>query len=221
MICPWDNSWDEVFANREWGKYPPEELVRFTARSFYAAIDRSRVKILDAGCGPGACSWYLAREGFAVYGLDGSRVALTKARNRLFAENLTASLMRGEFASFPFKDQSFDGVIDICAIQQNRATEIRKIFAEIGRVLKSGGKMFSMLLKSGSWGDGIGEIMEPGTFSLIPEGPFKGEGVTHFTTENELAEFLCVFSDFSCEISSRTHENRSHQIAHWVITATK
>ena len=68
--------WDDVFRSRSWGKYPKEELVRFIARRYYGAPDRSAVRILDLGCGYGAATWYLAREGFAVSAIDGSRVII-------------------------------------------------------------------------------------------------------------------------------------------------
>jgi hypothetical protein len=35
-----------------WGKYPPEELVRFFAAHYYEAEPRNAVKVLEIGCGP-------------------------------------------------------------------------------------------------------------------------------------------------------------------------
>ena len=40
-----------MFSTRDWGGYPPEELVRFVARNFFSAPDRKRVKILEIGYG--------------------------------------------------------------------------------------------------------------------------------------------------------------------------
>ena len=62
----WDNIWDEVFRSQPWGKYPSEDVIRFVARNFYKAPDRSSVKILEVGCGPGANLWYIAKERFAA-----------------------------------------------------------------------------------------------------------------------------------------------------------
>ena len=56
----WDDQWETLFASRAWGRYPPEELVRFVARSFGDAPDRASVRILELGCGPGANVWFLA-----------------------------------------------------------------------------------------------------------------------------------------------------------------
>jgi len=61
-----DPVWEEVFRAQEWGKYPPEHVIRAVARNFYKAPDRKAVKILDIGSGPGANTWYVAREGFSA-----------------------------------------------------------------------------------------------------------------------------------------------------------
>ena len=37
-----ENIWDKVFSNNTWGKYPPEELIRFITKIF------SNVKTLKA-----------------------------------------------------------------------------------------------------------------------------------------------------------------------------
>jgi hypothetical protein len=58
----WDPVWENIFSSIPWGKYPPEELIRFVARNFYAALQRNRIKLLEMGCGPGANLWYMARE---------------------------------------------------------------------------------------------------------------------------------------------------------------
>ena len=74
--------WEEIHRNQEWGKYPSEQLVRFIARNFYNK-DRKNIKILDFGCGAGANTWFLAREGFDVYAFDGSESAVNRAKEYL------------------------------------------------------------------------------------------------------------------------------------------
>ena len=63
--------------------------------------------VLEIGCGTGANIWYLAREGFAAYGLDGSKVALTKAEERLNSENLKFKLIHSDAIKIPFSNSSF------------------------------------------------------------------------------------------------------------------
>ena len=42
--------WENIYKSQEWGKYPPESIVRFIARNYYKEI-RENIKILDFGCG--------------------------------------------------------------------------------------------------------------------------------------------------------------------------
>src|ERR1035441_2780479 len=95
----WDPSWEKVFRSRDWGKYPPEELVRFVARTYYSVPDRKSIRLLEIGCGTGANVWFMAREGFTVSGIDGSVTAIEKARQRITAERLQAHFEVGEVAT--------------------------------------------------------------------------------------------------------------------------
>src|ERR1700680_3615300 len=95
----WDPSWEKVFRSRDWGKYPPEELVRFVALNYYSAPDRKLIRLLEIGCGTGANVWFMAREGFDVCGIDGSVTAIEKARQRLTGERVQAQLEVGDVAA--------------------------------------------------------------------------------------------------------------------------
>jgi hypothetical protein len=50
----WDPVWEQIFSSREWGKYPPEHVVRFVDRNSYRVPDRKQVRLLEVGCG-GRC----------------------------------------------------------------------------------------------------------------------------------------------------------------------
>ena len=65
--------WEETFVKKEWGKYPSIPLVKFIASNFYEVADRSHIRILEIGCGTGANIWFMAKEGFQVYGIDFSQ----------------------------------------------------------------------------------------------------------------------------------------------------
>ncbi len=77
--------WEEIHKKQQWGTYPSEQVIRFVARNFYKK-EREKVKFLDFGCGAGANTWYLAREGFDVYAFDGSESAINRARFFLESE---------------------------------------------------------------------------------------------------------------------------------------
>ena len=66
--------WEDLFSTQDWGKYPPIELVKFIAKNFYSKEDKKDIRILELGSGTGANLWFCAREGFRVYGIDGSQV---------------------------------------------------------------------------------------------------------------------------------------------------
>src|ERR1019366_5194304 len=79
----WDPVWEQIFSTREWGKYPPEHVVRFVAGNFYRVPDRKEMCLLEVGCGPGANIWFMAREGFTVSRIDGSATSIKQGDGRL------------------------------------------------------------------------------------------------------------------------------------------
>ncbi len=183
--------WDEKFRCRAWGRYPPEDLVRFMGRNWRDA-DKAAVKVLEAGCGPGANLWFMHREGFAVHGIDVSPAAIDIARARLAHENVgipspAPDLRVGNFSRLPWPDTHFDAAVDIFALYANTTDVIRATLAEIARVLKPGGLFYSKLWGTGCTGYGQGRQLEPGTYDDIPEGPCKGMGISHFFTREEIA----------------------------------
>lgn len=217
----WDPVWDRVFSDRAWGKYPPEELVAFVGRTFGKSPDRKAIRILELGCGPGANLWFLAREGYRTDGIDGSAVAIEQARARLASEKFQAELSVGDLAALPYPDASFQAVVDIAAVQHNRNADQKRILAEARRVLAPGGKGFFMLMATGSWGEGEGVMVEPGTFTEITSGPASGCGLIHFFTEGEIEKLFEPFSAFDYERRERTLMSRQRKIVTWLVTATK
>jgi len=90
-------------------------------------------------------------------------------------------------------------------------------------VLKPGGRVFSMMVASGSWGDGLGEEIEPGTFVEIREGPLHGLGLCHFFTLEEVQRLFGRFSDLQIGYSTRilNLEQPERLYKHWVIEGVK
>jgi SAM-dependent methyltransferase len=219
----WDPTWEKVFRERAWGRYPPEELIRFVARHYFKAADRKAVPILEIGCGAGANVWFLAREGFSAYGLDGSPTAIEKARARLAEDRCDAALSVGD-ALRPgdaFPGTAFDAVLDIGCLVCNRLSDVEAILGELWKVLRPGGRLFSMMPAEGTWGDGLGRQIEPGTYTEIPEGPFAGLGVCHFFSLSEVRGLLSQFSDVQTESSVRTLDGMTRPVRHWVTEARK
>ncbi|MBF0561187.1 MAG: class I SAM-dependent methyltransferase [Alphaproteobacteria bacterium] len=218
----WDQAWDTVFSAREWGRYPPEDLVRFIARSYGGSTDRRQVRILELGCGPGANLWYLAREGFQVYGVDGSAVAIDRAGQRLAAEGLSADLRVGDVARIAasYPPDSFDAIIDIACLQ-HAALDVRTVLDQAHALLRRGGQMFAMMIAHGSWGEGLGRKIAPGTYTDVPEGPWIGVGRVHFFTLEEVRAAFSAFEGLRVEELCVTVNNRRAKIHHWLAYARK
>jgi SAM-dependent methyltransferase len=219
----WDLSWEALFRSRDWGRYPPEELIRFVARHFYSAPDRSAVPILEVGCGTGANLWYLARERFDAHGIDGSETAVEKALKRLSEEGLRASLAVGDILHLRknYPADHFSAVIDIACIQHNPRADLHEILRQIRAVLRPGGRVLSMMVAKGTYGDGLGREVEPDSYVNIPEGPYQGVGLTRFSTLPEVQALYSGFAEVKIESSVRSLEGQTKQIKHWVIEGLK
>lgn len=210
-----------MFGARAWGQYPSEELVAFVSRTYGPLPGRDQIQLLDLGCGPGANVWFLAREGYRVSGIDGSKVAIERAEKRLAADGLKAQLRVGDLVNLPFADGMFQGAFDIAAVQHNRLGHCERIIAQVHRVLAPGGKLFAILIGEGSWGEGTGAAIEPGTFESVNEGPAVGCGIIHFFSEADLSRLFREFSELSYERRERTLKGRTKRVVQWIVTASK
>ncbi len=93
------------------------------------------VHVLDVGCGAGFCTGPLAKQGYAVTGLDFSASALEVAR----ANDDTGKIkyVEGDALKLPFADGSFDVVISMDVLEH--VAPVSKAVEEASRVLKPGG----------------------------------------------------------------------------------
>jgi len=218
----WDPVWEEVFQSQAWGKYPSEDLIRFVARNFYDAADRSQINLLEAGCGPGANLWFLTREGFQAHGVDGSQTAINLAHSRLDREcpGWQGKLHRGDIRRLPYPDMTFDGAIDVECIYSNPFDASREIYQELARVTKAGGKLFSRTFARDSWGDGTGVSAGHHAW-FCSHGPLAGKGFSRFTSLDEISDLVSGWQVRSIEMITHTRENRLHTVREFVIEAEK
>lgn len=217
--------WDEKFRSRAWGRYPPEDLVRFMGRNFKHA-DRANIRVLEVGCGPGANIWFLHREGFAVSGIDVSPAAIDIAGHRLQTENKDAKspasdLRVGNFETLPWPDNHFDVVVDIFALYANTTARITSALSEIARVLKPGGLFYTKLWGTGCTGFGEGILLEPNTYDAIPKGPCAHMGVTHFFTRDEITHMFAAFTPIAIDTIARSDEAANQHIEEFHCQFTK
>lgn len=200
----WNSVWEKAHSKQNWGKYPPEELVRFVARNFYPFSNKSKIRFLDMGCGTGSCSWYIAREGFSVYGIDGSKTAIKNAKLRFKKEHLNGNFQVMDMINLDFPNDFFDAVIDISAIQHNSIKNIPIIFNEINRVLKNNGAFFSIMVGNGTH-----------------HSTYLDKGFVHYYKLNEIKKIFKQFKIVGLEKSDRTDNNMTDVVKHWIVHAKK
>jgi 2-polyprenyl-6-hydroxyphenyl methylase / 3-demethylubiquinone-9 3-methyltransferase len=107
-------------------------------REIQKVFPHSNVRVLDVGCGAGFLSNELAREGFAVTGIDASEGSVAVAKQH--DSTGTVRYEVGDAYHLPYKDESFEVV---CAMDfLEHVEEPERIIVEIDRVLKPEGLFF-------------------------------------------------------------------------------
>ncbi len=219
----WNPIWEEIFTTHQWGRYPGEPLIKFVAKNFYK-FDRSKVKILELGCGPGANLWFCAREGFKVYGIDGSKKAVEQCISRLNEEvpNWKGEIINGSVTELPFQESYFDAIIDnqcISCLDFKNAINAYKLS---NKVLKPNGKIFIRTFASGSHGDKTGKKLSKDTW-LTGEGNTSGKGPLRFTRYDDFQKLLTEnrYIIESIEMIKESNSNRSNWTMEWIVEAKK
>jgi SAM-dependent methyltransferase len=97
--------------------------------------------LLDAPCGFGRHSLPLARAGFRVVGVDRAQPLLDEATRRADGERWP-KFVRADYRELPFADASFDGALNLfSSLGYLGDEEDTRALAEIGRVLRPGGRL--------------------------------------------------------------------------------
>lgn len=216
-----DEEWENIHSIQEWGKYPSEYVIRFVARNYYKAEDRNKVKILDFGCGAGAHTWYLAREGFDVYAFDGSRSAVARVKERLEKEMLNANVQVCDALELNYKNEFFDCVIDSVCIYANTISNIQKMYNNIYQILKSGGQLFTSVFLVDTTGCGTGDEIEKHTYRNITEGNLAGRATVHFFEKDELVALLKKIGFVNLCVDRMDYTDRGNKVSMLLVSAEK
>lgn len=215
-----DKIWDEIHSSRAWGGYPSEHVIRFFARNYYNK-ERGKVKVLDFGCGGGAHTWYLAREGFDVYAFDGSEYAVENAKKKLISENLNAQFRVCDGLNSDYELNYFDAILDNVCIYANRIDDIKCMYKKTYSFLKNGGKILTTCFGTATCGYGLGTEIEKGTYTSITDGPLQDRGVAHFFNDDELKGVLTDAGFRNIEIDRITYTDKGKPIEQLIAQAEK
>lgn len=123
-------------------------------------------RILDLGAGFGRNAVPLERHGFEVYGIDISTTAIHRCRQLV---QRPQNYMVASTTALPYESDYFDFVLDVGCLHCMAAKERKEAVAEIRRVLKPEGLVYSRIFKprSQEWLD-----VQPfytSSFGLPPE----------------------------------------------------
>lgn len=140
----WETTY-QASMSRHKNIYPSELVVGFVRQNYNNKLGKDTIQCLDIGCGWGNNMYFLKREGFNCYGIDLSKTVIKKLK-RDFGDKVCV----GNAIKLPHKNNFFDFVIDRASIMHNHREDITLIFSEIHRVLKLGGKLFSVMRKIGN-----------------------------------------------------------------------
>ena len=135
MVRKWDQEYTE---GAHWEKEPSSFSKKFT--QYISKGD----KVLDAGCGSGRDSFYLAENGFNVSGVDISAVAIKRAKEEAKKRGLNINFNVGNLEKLEFKEETFDGIYSGYALQ---STNLKKVSKELARVLKTGKIAFVVMFE--------------------------------------------------------------------------
>jgi SAM-dependent methyltransferase len=117
----------------------PYPLRRYAHRLGYESIAK-HVKpgetVLDAGCGEGVLSWYLAERGAKVTAIDISKPNVENAQAFLEKKGVLdrVTVLQGDAENLPFPDGSFDWVVSSHVLEH--LPDFDKGLSEIRRVTK-------------------------------------------------------------------------------------
>lgn len=137
-----NTAWNTIYTNKiekytHYNILEPHESMEWLS-SFFK--EQKVTRILDLGCGAGRNALFLAKKGYAVWGVDTAQAGLSvaEAQAKTAKVKLTLSL-RDIYEPLPYADGFFDAIISIQVLQHNTREHIQKTLIELHRILKPGG----------------------------------------------------------------------------------
>ncbi|MBU2540199.1 class I SAM-dependent methyltransferase [Patescibacteria group bacterium] len=192
-----DKNWEENIYSKgkHLNKYPYDILVSIVAHNFFDVLKnkRNKIRVLDLGCGAGNNTKFLAENGFDVWGIDGSKSAIEKCREKFKTLNLKGNFIQGDFLNLPYSNNFFDLVVDRESLYANKFSDIKNIVDEIYKKMKRNGLFISFIYSFYHPERKLGEEIEPNTYTNFRKGSFFNTGKVHFINLKEIYELYSKF----------------------------
>lgn len=210
-----DSIWEKIFSSRGWGRYPSEESIRFF---MYARnkISEKFPSVLDIGCGKGALSWFMSKEGAQVTAMDGApsgvkAVAVTAAE---FGVKNEIKTICGDITEpEKFVNGKFDILVDHYSICHNTKSKILKAYRSYYDILSSNGYFLTCFFGTNTTEFGSGmKVSRDGSFS----GASDDSGVVTLATMEDACRILSEIG-FKIEYSETVTVNRNGSIIEKII----
>lgn len=195
-------NWDEW--NAAGGpNYPHCKVVQFCLRNYPREV-RSSMRVLDLGCGTGANTWFLSREGFPVTATDISPQGIAATQVRLQQNDLRAQLRVEGADAISDPPESFDLMICIGVLEAVGPKVAQRIFKKVHRVLRSEGIAFFLFAASDD-------------FRIGSATPYN----LHGYTKAEAQELALPFSSALLDSYVTTYGGGRIKQSDWILTCRK
>jgi SAM-dependent methyltransferase len=178
--------WDDLYYRNEW--VLPDGYLSFARQVLPILQQEQCTSILDLGCGLCDHAIFFAQHGFEVHGIDFSSVAISAGRERamLLGTELLHLYQMDMTEPFPFSNGQFDVVYSHLALHYFDHCTTKRVFAEIGRVLKPNG-LLAIVVKST-------DDVEYGKGNEIEQDMYDLQGhIRHFFSRDYAAEILSTW----------------------------
>ncbi len=135
----WEDMYQTPIDDLPWEiKEAPPEL-----REYVEANDAKHGRALDAGCGTGNFSMYLARNGYTVTGIDYSEQAIAIANERNQEARLPITYIRADLTQLTstLPAVTFDLILDYKVAHHMPASQLHVYVNQCAELLKPGGRI--------------------------------------------------------------------------------
>lgn len=167
------------------------------AMESYYLIERwksqGKKSFLDLGCGLGRHTIQFAKAGFNTFGFDLSKTSIQRTKESAKQTGVKADLQVGDMLNLPYDDNSFDCIYCRNVISHTDTAGMRKIVAELKRVLGKNGECYLTLGSKQAWGfQQDWPMVDENTKIRLEDGPENG--IPHFYADYDL--IVKLFKDF-------------------------